>query len=42
LLYIMRALQGLSAGGELGPIVAYCAEQAPQGHICAGTAFWVQ
>eukprot|EP00439_Symbiodinium_sp_Y106_P077142 s3271_g16.t1 len=31
LLLILRALQGLSAGGELGPIVSYFAETAPSG-----------
>lgn len=31
LLLLLRALQGLSAGGELGPIVSYFAETAPPG-----------
>eukprot|EP00438_Fugacium_kawagutii_P024832 Skav205734 [mRNA] locus=scaffold1496:180015:181346:+ [translate_table: standard] len=37
LLLLFRALQGLSAGGELGPIVAYFAETAPPNRICAAT-----
>lgn len=37
LLLILRALQGLSAGGELGPIVSYFAETAPPNRILAAT-----
>eukprot|EP00438_Fugacium_kawagutii_P015158 Skav227583 [mRNA] locus=scaffold1141:54010:55371:+ [translate_table: standard] len=37
MLLLFRALQGLSAGGELGPIVAYFAETAPPNRICAAT-----
>ncbi|CAL1146825.1 unnamed protein product [Cladocopium goreaui] len=37
LLLILRALQGLSVGGELGPIVSYFAETAPPNRILAAT-----
>ena len=37
LLLLLRALQGLSAGGELGPIVSYFAESAPPNRTCAAT-----
>ncbi len=37
LLLLLRALQGLSAGGELGPIVSYFAESAPSNRTCAAT-----
>jgi len=38
LLLLFRALQGLSAGGEIGSIVTYFAETAPRGSLARGTA----
>ncbi|CAJ1426915.1 unnamed protein product [Effrenium voratum] len=39
LMLLLRALQGLSAGGELGPIVSYFAESAPPSRIRSSTGF---
>lgn len=41
LLLLLRALQGLSAGGELGPIVSYFAESAPSNRTCAATGLLI-
>eukprot|EP00930_Biecheleria_cincta_P029997 TRINITY_DN20815_c0_g1_i1.p1 TRINITY_DN20815_c0_g1~~TRINITY_DN20815_c0_g1_i1.p1 ORF type:complete len:426 (-),score=65.90 TRINITY_DN20815_c0_g1_i1:378-1655(-) len=38
LLVSLRAIQGVCAGGELGAIVAYLSESAPQSMLCSGTA----
>jgi len=38
LLLLLRALQGLSAGGEVGSIATYFAETAPRGMKARGTA----
>jgi len=38
LLLILRAIQGICAGGELGSITAYLAETAPKEHLCLSMA----
>jgi len=41
ILLCLRVLQGVSVGGEIGPIVAYFAESAPHGRAALGTSFFL-
>jgi len=41
LLLCLRVLQGVSVGGEIGPLVSYFAESAPHGFAALGTSFFL-
>jgi len=41
LLIVLRALQGVCTGGEIGPLVTYMAESAPPGVLGVGTALFL-
>jgi len=41
LLVLLRALQGICTGGEIGPLVTYMAESSPQGSLGVGTVLFL-